>query len=75
VKPRLNGRSAIGLSQVTSLFSPTHHGALGPWDEILTLAPLVTGALLFLYLYFTARPPRPDEDDNPAAAPEEPPAS
>jgi hypothetical protein len=60
---------------VTDLFAPYVHGALGPWDEILTLAPLVVGVLLLLYLYFTSRPPRPSpDDDTSTASSQEPPA-
>jgi hypothetical protein len=35
--------------------TPVLHGAVGPWDEILNLAPLVVGTALLLYLYFTRR--------------------
>ncbi len=41
--------------------APVLHGALGPWDEILNLAPLVVGAGLLLYLYFTRRKRRADD--------------
>ena len=34
---------------------PLLHGALGFWDEILTLAPLVVGGGLLIYLYFSSR--------------------
>ena len=39
----------------TALLRPALHGALGPFDEILTLLPLVIGTALLLYLYFSAR--------------------
>jgi hypothetical protein len=52
--------------------APALHGALGPWDEIITLIPVITGAILFLYLYFTARSRRAGEDKPPA---EDPPAA
>jgi hypothetical protein len=55
------------------LLRPALHGALGPWDEILNLVPLVIGVVLFVYLYFTSRR-RPAADDEPAPAPEDPPA-
>lgn len=42
----------------TALLRPALHGALGPFDEILTLLPLVIGAALLLYLYFSARKPQ-----------------
>ena len=41
---------------------PTPHGALGPWDEILTLLPVVIGTALLAYLYFTARKAPPAGD-------------
>ena len=41
--------------------APVLHGAVGPWDEILNLAPLVVGTVLLLYLYFTKRKRRADE--------------
>jgi hypothetical protein len=60
--------------------APVLHGAVGPWDEILNLAPLVVGTVLLLYLYFTKRKRRPDDaaaHDGalpPAPAPEAAPA-
>jgi hypothetical protein len=41
--------------------APALHGAVGPWDEILNLAPLVVGTVLLLYLYFTKRKRRADD--------------
>ena len=41
--------------------APVLHGAVGPWDEILNLAPLVVGTVLLLYLYFTKRKRRADD--------------
>ena len=41
--------------------APVLHGAVGPWDEILNLAPLVVGTGLLLYLYFTKRKRRADD--------------
>jgi hypothetical protein len=41
--------------------APVPHGALGPWDEILNLLPLVVGTILLLYLYFTKRKRRADD--------------
>jgi len=60
---------------VTNLYSPILHGALGPWDEILTLAPLVVGVLLLLYLYLTSRRPLgpADDDQTHTATPQDPP--
>jgi len=55
-----------------TLPAPPLHGALGPWDEIITLIPVVVGAILFLYLYFTAHG-RPAGRDEPPA--EDPPAA
>jgi hypothetical protein len=54
--------------------APVLHGAVGPWDEILNLAPLVVGTVLLLYLYFTKRKRRADDaaahDGKPEPAPE-----
>ena len=56
--------------------APVLHGAVGPWDEILNLAPLVVGTVLLLYLYFTKRKRRADDaaardsTAEPAPAPE-----
>jgi hypothetical protein len=54
--------------------APVLHGAVGPWDEILNLAPLVVGTVLLLYLYFTKRKRRADDaaahDGPPEPAPE-----
>ena len=54
--------------------APVLHGAVGPWDEILNLAPLVVGTVLLLYLYFTKRKRRADDaaarDGQPEPAPE-----
>lgn len=33
------------------LLRPLPHGALGIWDEIINLIPIVVGVLLLLYLY------------------------
>jgi hypothetical protein len=37
------------------LLQPAGHGAAGPWDEIVNLIPLVVGAVLLAYLYYTSR--------------------
>jgi hypothetical protein len=56
--------------------APLLHGAVGPWDEILNLLPLVVGTGLLLYLYFSSRKRRASEaaarpgPDGPPAAPE-----
>jgi hypothetical protein len=34
---------------------PLLHGALGYWDEVLNAVPLVLGAALLCYLYYTSR--------------------
>ena len=52
---------------------PTPHGALGPWDEILTLLPVVIGTALLAYLYFTARKAPPPGDEAETAPPGEDP--
>lgn len=59
------------------LLRPLAHGAVGWWDEILNLIPLVFGGGLLFYLYFGSRKRRaaeaqqPDAPANPAAPPEE----
>ena len=47
---------------------PELHGALGPWDEIINMIPLVVGAVLLAYLYFTSRRRPPSDDDQPPDA-------
>lgn len=49
--------------------APLPHGALGLWDEILNLLPLVVGAGLLVYLYLNSRKRRAE-----IAAREQPPA-
>ena len=62
------------------LLRPVAHGAVGFWDEVLNVIPLVLGAGLLFYLYFGARKrraaqahpgetapePAPPPDDSPA---------
>ena len=38
---------------------PLPHGAVGFWDEVLNIIPLVFGAGLLAYLYFGKRKRRP----------------
>jgi len=40
---------------VNILLRPLPHGAVGIWDEVLNLIPLVFGCGLLIYLYFGAR--------------------
>jgi hypothetical protein len=64
------------LPLVNILPQPMLHGAVGIWDEVLNLIPLIFGCGLLIYLYFGARkrraggaqqreagaePPTPDE--------------
>jgi hypothetical protein len=44
---------------------PAAHGAVGPLDEIITLLPLVIGAALLLYLYFSRREAKRHPTDAP----------
>jgi hypothetical protein len=37
------------------LLKPLLHGAVGYWDEVINLIPLVIGAAILLYLYLTSR--------------------
>jgi hypothetical protein len=54
--------------------APVLHGAVGPWDEILNLAPLAVGTVLLLYLYFTKRKRRADDTADRDGPPEPAPA-
>ena len=45
---------------------PTLHGALGPWDEIINLIPVVVGLVLVAYLYVSSRRRRNAEEQLPA---------
>jgi len=61
------------------LLRPLAHGAVGFWDEVLNIIPLIFGAGLLAYLYFGKRKRRPaavqppDELPNPPAPPAAPP--
>ncbi len=66
---------------VSILIRPVAHGAVGFWDEVLNVVPLVFGAGLLLYLFFGARKRRAAEArqgeaaSQPAASPDDhPPA-
>jgi hypothetical protein len=52
------------------LLRPLPHGAVGFWDEVLNLVPLVFGVGLLLYLYLGARKRRAAEARQQAAAAE-----
>ncbi len=39
----------------TLLLAPLLHGALGFWDEVINLVPVVIGVALLIYLYRTSR--------------------
>jgi hypothetical protein len=61
---------------VNILLRPAAHGAVGWWDEILNMVPLVFGGGLLFYLYFGKRRHRAAQSQppEPAAAPaKEPP--
>jgi hypothetical protein len=45
------------------LYAPRLHGALGYWDEVLNLLPLVMGGAALIYFYLTAR--RKHDHDKP----------
>ena len=47
------------------LVRPTLHGALGPWDEIINLIPVVVGLVLIAYLYVSSRRRRKAEAQPP----------
>lgn len=61
------------------LLRPLPHGAVGFWDEVLNIIPLIFGAGLLFYLYFGKRKRRPaaaqppEELPNPPAPPAAPP--
>jgi hypothetical protein len=58
---------------------PLAHGAVGIWDEVLNMVPLVFGSGLLFYLYFgkrkrrAANPQPPETQTKPPAPPDEPP--
>jgi len=58
---------------------PLAHGAVGWWDEVLNMIPLVFGGGLLFYLYFgkrkrqAASPQPPEAETNPDPAPDEQP--
>jgi hypothetical protein len=64
---------------VNILLRPLPHGAVGIWDEVLNLIPLLFGSGLLFYLYFGARKRRASEAElrereattDPSAPPEE----
>lgn len=56
---------------VNLLSRPQLHGALGYWDELANLIPLVIGGLLLIYLYFTSKKRRAKEK-HPDGPPTEP---
>lgn len=41
--------------QPVMLLKPLLHGAVGYWDEVINLIPLVIGAALLLYMYRSSR--------------------
>ena len=45
---------------------PLAHGAVGIWDEVLNMVPLVFGAGLLAYLYFGKRKHRATDPQPPA---------
>lgn len=47
------------------LLKPLLHGAVGYWDEVINLIPLVIGAALLLYMYLTSRKRKPEEKEKP----------
>lgn len=53
---------------LTLLFVPRLHGALGWWDEIINLIPVVVGIVLVLYLYRNSRRRRDAESETPDTA-------
>jgi hypothetical protein len=59
------------------LLRPLGHGAVGFWDEVLNIIPLIFGAGLLFYLYFGRRKQRaaapPPAEADPSAPPPEPP--
>lgn len=53
----------------TLLLLPHLHGALGWWDEIINLIPVVIGIVLVMYLYRARHRRRPDEETPEAPEP------
>jgi hypothetical protein len=58
---------------VNVMFRPLAHGALGYWDELANLIPLVIGGVLLIYLYVTSKKRRAKEKHS-EVPPGEPPA-
>jgi hypothetical protein len=54
------------------LLRPALHGAVGYWDELANLIPLVIGGVLLVYLYLASKKRR-DKEKHPDAPPGEPP--
>jgi hypothetical protein len=52
--------------QLIMLWLPRLHGALGWWDEIINLIPVVVGIILVIYLYRSSRRRREAAEDLPA---------
>lgn len=50
--------------QFIILLMPYLHGALGWWDEIINLIPVVVGIVLVLYLYRGSRRRREQTEDD-----------
>ena len=48
---------------------PLAHGAVGFWDEVLNIIPLIFGAGLLFYLYFGKRKRRPAAAQPPEGQP------
>jgi hypothetical protein len=48
---------------MTLLLVPRLHGALGWWDELINLIPVVIGIILVLYLYRNSRRRREAADE------------
>jgi hypothetical protein len=42
--------------------APLLHGASGYWDEVLNLIPLLVGAILLIYFYFSSRRQKKDRE-------------
>ena len=72
-KPRESRYNERMFPVANILFRPLAHGAVGIWDEVLNVVPLVFGAGLLIYLYRGARKRRAAEAHQ-AEAGAEPPA-
>jgi hypothetical protein len=69
-RPAFSRYNALVFPYTNILLRPLPHGAVGFWDEVLNLIPLLFGSGLLFYLYFGARKRRATEAQQRAATPD-----